>query len=213
MQRSRRSRKAADRMRWRKPAVQENECRSRRDMRSRRQASPARGRRGAPQPIVDRDAETALGDRRDGDARRPAVVERAQIGKEMGGGLLEVAGGRKVEPRRRARARQRAAEIERRLVAGAIVARIEPEPGARRVVRRELAGRDRRAAGDASSIAKPNAASIRSRVSAPGLQQPRRSAEAGDDRRIRRRAAPGRRRGSNRCGRRDRRRHGRRSSD
>jgi len=75
---------------------------------------PAR-RGGAAKPVVDGDAESALGDRRGGDARRPAVVERAQIGEEMGGGFLEDAGGRKVEPRRRARMRQRAGEVERRL--------------------------------------------------------------------------------------------------
>ena len=41
--RFRRYAETADRMRWRKPAVQENECRSRRDMRSRRQTSFPRG--------------------------------------------------------------------------------------------------------------------------------------------------------------------------
>ncbi len=51
------------------------------------------------------------GDRRDRNPHRPGGVQGAQIGKQMGRSLDEVAGGRKIEARSR-RALQRVAKIK-----------------------------------------------------------------------------------------------------
>ncbi len=78
------------------------------------------------------------------DADRAFAVERTQIAEQMGGGLGEVAGFRQVQHTRRGLAarRQRLAERQQCL-AGRDRAGIEPHRAARRVMRRQHAGRHR----------------------------------------------------------------------
>jgi hypothetical protein len=51
---------------------------------------------GASQPVVDRDAEAAFGDRRHGDARPGRHVRAVKRGEQGGGGFGEVARGGEV---------------------------------------------------------------------------------------------------------------------
>ena len=116
----------------------------------------------------------------------------------MGRGLVEIAGRAKGRAARPRRTRQRAAEIERRLVGLEAFARVEPQPRARRVVRGEQARRERRAARRRGVDERDAERPLRSvsRGIAPGRSSLRPPAEAGDDRRFDADAAPGRRRGS-----------------
>ncbi len=101
--------------------------------------------RGAREPVVDGLAQAVLRHRHDGDRHGAHGVERAQMGKEIGRGLHQVAVLREVAHGgglRRA-CDQGLAEGEQRL-ARRNAARGEPQARARRIVRDELAGRDRR---------------------------------------------------------------------
>ena len=133
--------------------------------------------RGAAQAVADRLAEAVRRNWRDGDAGRASRVKFAQIGEKIGRRLDEIAARRQIE--HQPVAAKRPAKIESRLARLQLV-RVEPQAGARRVMRRGHARRD-----DISSrLAKPcpqNRLDLLARYGA-GTQQRGRLAEERHDR-------------------------------
>ena len=110
-----------------------------------------------------------LRDRRDRDPLSARGVERAKIGKQMGRGLDEVPGRRKIESRAWPPALERAAEIERGFVRPRRwPRRVEAQPWAHSATPIARARSERVRAAPAASIGEPSADSIASRVIAPG---------------------------------------------